>query len=99
MMLATRLYAPESGTVLQVKRCPRETASAPGTRASPNPATNGGSAIANGFIVIGNKFETSSSGRHSVQSEDVLLAAQPDPQTVTGLTRCQGFPFPARLSK
>lgn len=50
---ATVLHAPETGTVISVNGIAGDTVSA-GNSGPTNPATNGGSAIPNGFIVIGN---------------------------------------------
>ncbi|HEY6469596.1 MAG TPA: efflux RND transporter periplasmic adaptor subunit [Candidatus Dormibacteraeota bacterium] len=49
---ATVLRSPEAGTVLAINGIAGDTVSA-GNSGFANPATNGGSAIANGFIVIG----------------------------------------------
>jgi membrane fusion protein, macrolide-specific efflux system len=50
---ATMLHAPETGTVISVNGIVGDTVSA-GNSGPTTPATNGGSAIPNGFIVIGN---------------------------------------------
>jgi len=70
----------------------RETASAPGTRAFTNPATNGGSAIANGFIVIGNNSNFEFWAPFS-QSEDVLLA--PNQTATVTVDALPGLSLPA----
>jgi macrolide-specific efflux system membrane fusion protein len=88
---ATRLYAPESGTVLQVNGVPGDSVSA-GNSGFTNPATNGGSAIANGFIVIGNNSNFEFWAPFS-QSEDVLLA--PNQTATVTVDALPGLSLPA----
>ncbi len=68
----TVLRSPETGTVLEVNGVVGDTVSA-GNSGITNPATNGGSAIANGFIVIGNSSSFVFWAAFS-QSEDVQIA-------------------------
>jgi macrolide-specific efflux system membrane fusion protein len=69
---ATALRAPEAGTVLAVDGIAGDTVSA-GNSGFANPATNGGSAIANGFIVIGDSTSFDFWAPFS-QTEDVQIS-------------------------
>jgi macrolide-specific efflux system membrane fusion protein len=68
---ATRLLATEAGTVQAVNGIPGDTVSA-GNSSPTNPAINGGSSIANGFIVIGDSSKFDFWAAFS-QTEDVDL--------------------------
>jgi membrane fusion protein, macrolide-specific efflux system len=70
---ATKLRAPEPGTVLAVNGIAGDYVSA-GNSGLTNPAVNGGSANANGFIVVGNSTSFAFWAAFS-QTEDVQLAA------------------------
>jgi membrane fusion protein, macrolide-specific efflux system len=91
---ATVLYAPEAGTILQVNGVVGDTVSA-GNSGPTNPATNGGSASTNGFIVIGNDssfvFRAPFSQAEGVQ----LVAGQSATVTVDLLP---GLSLPAKIS-
>jgi membrane fusion protein, macrolide-specific efflux system len=69
----TVLRAPEAGTILEVNGVVGDTVSA-GNSGPTNPAANGGSAIANGFIVIGDNTSFVFWAAFS-QAEDVQLVA------------------------
>jgi membrane fusion protein, macrolide-specific efflux system len=90
----TRLHAPEAGTVLQVNGVVNDTVSA-GNSGPTNPTTNGGSANANGFIVIGDNSHFVFWAPFS-QTEDVqLLVGQPANVTVDALP---GVSLPATVA-
>ncbi len=72
-LAATVLRAPESGTVLAVNGVPDVTVSA-GNSGFTDPAINGGSAIADGFIVVGNSTSFDFWALFS-QTEDVQITA------------------------
>ncbi|MFZ0130237.1 MAG: hypothetical protein WB808_04535 [Candidatus Dormiibacterota bacterium] len=88
---ATRLYAPESGTIIQVNGIAGDSVTA-GNSGFTNPATNGGSATANGFIVIGNNSSFEFWAPFS-QSEDVLLA--PNQTATVTVDALPGLSLPA----
>lgn len=91
---ATLLHAPEAGTVLQVNGVVGDTVSA-GNSGATNPTTNGGSANANGFIVIGDNSKFVFWAPFS-QTEDVqLLVGQPATVTVDALP---GVSLPATVA-
>jgi len=91
---ATVLHAPETGTILQVNGIAGDTVSA-GNSGFTNPATNGGSASANGFIVIGNDSSFVFWAPFS-QAEDVqLVAGQPATVSVDPLP---GLSLPAKVT-
>jgi membrane fusion protein, macrolide-specific efflux system len=90
----TRLHAPEAGTVLQVNGVVGDTVSA-GNSGVTNPTTNGGSANANGFIVIGDNSKFVFWAPFS-QTEDVQLSvAQSATVTVDALP---GVSLPATVA-
>jgi macrolide-specific efflux system membrane fusion protein len=89
----TRMTAPEAGTVLEVNGVVGNTVGA-GNSGATNPTTNGGSAIANGFIVIGDPSKFVFWAPFS-QSEDVQLQyGQPATVTVDALP---GLSLPATV--
>jgi macrolide-specific efflux system membrane fusion protein len=91
---ATLLHAPEAGTVLEVNGVVGNTVGA-GNSGATNPTTNGGSAIANGFIVIGDPSKFVFWAPFS-QSEDVQLqSGQPATVTVDALP---GVTLPATVA-
>lgn len=89
----TVLRSPETGTVLEVNGVVGDTVSA-GNSGITNPATNGGSAVANGFIVIGNSSSFVFWAAFS-QSEDVQIA-QTQVATVT-VDAIPGLSLPAKV--
>jgi macrolide-specific efflux system membrane fusion protein len=92
-LAATILHAPETGTVLQVNGVVGDTVSA-GNSGFTNPATNGGSANANGFIVVGDNSKFVFWAPFS-QGEDVQLQVnQPAAVTVDALP---GLSLPATV--
>lgn len=90
----TKLLAPETGTVLAVNGIVGDTVSA-GNSGFTNPVSNGGSAIANGFIVIGNSAQFDFWAPFS-QSEDVLLV--PGQAAIVSVDALPGSAFPAKVS-
>jgi macrolide-specific efflux system membrane fusion protein len=93
-LAATILHAPETGTVLEVNGLVNDTVSA-GNSGSTNPVTNGGTASANGFIVMGDNSNFVFWAPFS-QTEDVQLQkGQPAIVTVDALP---GVSFPATVT-
>ena len=84
----TKLLAPEAGTVLAINGIVGDFVSA-GNSGPTTPLSNGGSAIANGFVVIGNSAQFDFWAPFS-QTEDVLLtrgqAATVSVDAIPGLT-------------
>jgi|GEM_PF-3066317 len=92
-LAATVLRAPESGTVLAVNGLPGDIVSA-GNSGFANPAANGGSAVANGFVVIGNDSSFVFWAPFS-QVEDVLLTVN---QVATvSVDAIPGLSLPAKV--
>ena len=89
----TVLHAPETGTILQVNGVVGDTVSA-GNSGFTNPATNGGSASANGFIVIGNNSSFVFWAPFS-QAEDVQIA--PGQTATVGVDALPGLSLPAKV--
>jgi RND family efflux transporter MFP subunit len=89
----TVLHAPETGTILQVNGVVGDTVSA-GNSGFTNPATNGGSAIANGFIVIGNNSSFVFWAPFS-QAEDVQIA--PGQTATVSVDALPGLSLPAKV--
>jgi macrolide-specific efflux system membrane fusion protein len=90
----TKLLAPETGTVLAVNGIVGDTVSA-GNSGFTNPVSNGGSAIANGFIVIGNGAQFDFWAPFS-QNEDVLLV--PGQAAIVTVDALPGSAFPAKVA-
>jgi membrane fusion protein, macrolide-specific efflux system len=90
----TKLLAPETGTVLAVNGIVGDTVSA-GNSGFTNPVSNGGSAIANGFIVIGNSAQFDFWAPFS-QNEDVLLTS--GQAAIVSVDALPGSAFPAKVA-
>jgi RND family efflux transporter MFP subunit len=89
----TQLHSPETGTILQVNGVIGDTVSA-GNSGVTNPATNGGSAIANGFIVIGDNSSFVFWAAFS-QSEDVQISK--DQVATVTVDAIPGLSLPAKV--
>ena len=90
----TKLLAPETGTVLAINGIVGDIVSA-GNSGLTTPVSNGGSAIANGFIVIGNSAQFDFWAPFS-QNEDVLLV--PGQPAIVSVDALPGSAFPAKVS-
>ena len=92
-LAATTLRAPEAGTVLAVNGIAGDTVSA-GNSGFTDPAVNGGLAIANGFIVIGNSSSFDFWAAFS-QTEDVQLS--PHQTATVSVDAIPGLTLPATV--